>query len=196
MAEQKRGLRFSGSTVKSWFQYRCDRKTRYETLSPDERAAIPVLQKLQPSAWAQFGVDFERKVLKRLQAAGKSVYVPFNRQPTHDELTTLPFLRGVRGEEYAYQLRLGTTGWLENELGIDSGSTQILNGFPDLVRLERVDGLPLFELTDVKATHVATPSRSRRCKDAASRSARRTNQAYTFRTTALASVLGNSHRCL
>ena len=32
MAEQKRGLRFSGSTVKSWFQYRCDRKTRYETL--------------------------------------------------------------------------------------------------------------------------------------------------------------------
>ena len=67
MAEQKRGLRFSGSTVKSWFQYRCDRKTRYETLSPDERAAIPVLQKLQPSAWAQFGVDFELKVLKRLQ---------------------------------------------------------------------------------------------------------------------------------
>ena len=157
MAEQKRGLRFSGSTVKSWFQYRCDRKTRYETLSPDERAAIPVLQKLQPSAWAQFGVDFERKVLKRLQSAGKSVYVPFNRQPTHDELTTLPFLGGVRSEEYAYQLRLGTTDWLENELGIDSGSTHILNGFPDLVRLERVDGLPLFELTDVKATHVATP---------------------------------------
>lgn len=41
MAGPMRGLRLSGSTVKSWFQYRCDRKTRYETLSPDERAAIP-----------------------------------------------------------------------------------------------------------------------------------------------------------
>ncbi|MGP0076707.1 MAG: PD-(D/E)XK nuclease family protein [Bryobacteraceae bacterium] len=157
MAEQKRGLRFSGSTVKSWFQYRCDRKTRYETLSPDERAAIPVLQKLQPSAWAQFGVDFELKVLKRLQGTGASVYVPFNGQPTHDELTTLPFLRAARPEEYAYQLRLDTSPWLEQELGLDTGSTRILNGFPDLIRLEREDGLPLFELTDIKATHVATP---------------------------------------
>src|SRR5579863_7813774 len=148
MAEQKRGLRFSGSTVKSWFQYRCDRKTRYETLSPDERAAIPVLQKLQPSAWAQFGVDFELKVLKRLQGTGASVYVPFNGQPTHDELTTLPFLRAARREEYAYQLRLDTSPWLEQELGLDTGSTRILNGFPDLVRLELEDGLPLFELTD------------------------------------------------
>jgi hypothetical protein len=157
MAEDRRGLRFSGSTVKSWFQYRCDRKTRYETLSPDERAAIPVLQKLQPSAWAQFGLDFERKVLKRLQAAGVSVYVPFNRQSTHDELTTLPFLRGARGEEYAYQLRFSTSPWLESELGIDSGGIRILNGFPDLVRTGRENGSSIFELTDIKATHVATP---------------------------------------
>ena len=44
MQPKNRVLRFSGSTVKSWFQYRCDRKTRYETLSADERAAVPVLQ--------------------------------------------------------------------------------------------------------------------------------------------------------
>jgi hypothetical protein len=157
MKSQNRVLRFSGSTVKSWFQYRCDRKTRYETLSFEERAAVPLLQALQPSAWAQFGVDFERNVLKLLQSAGDTVYLPLSRQATHDELTTLPFLRGSRTEEYAYQLRFETSPWLEKELGIEGGDIRIVNGFPDLVRMSREDGIPIFELTDIKATHVATP---------------------------------------
>jgi hypothetical protein len=37
-------LSVSASTVKSWFQYRCPRKTRYETLSSKERDAIPILR--------------------------------------------------------------------------------------------------------------------------------------------------------
>jgi hypothetical protein len=157
MQPQNRVLRFSGSTVKSWFQYRCDRKTRYETLTADERAAVPVLQVLQPSAWAQFGVDFEKIVLKRLNSTGASIYLPLNRQVTHDELTTLPFLRGSRKEEYGYQLRFATSPWLEKELGIEGSDIRIINGFPDLVRISIDDGIPIFELTDVKATHVATP---------------------------------------
>ena len=32
----------SGSTVKSWFQYRCERKTRYEIMDPSELAAVPI----------------------------------------------------------------------------------------------------------------------------------------------------------
>jgi hypothetical protein len=158
MSDQREAvLRLSGSTVKSWFQYRCDRKTRYETLTPDERAAIPVLQTLQPSAWAQFGMDFEKDVLKHLRTSGASIYFPLNKQPTHDELTTLPFLRGTRPEEYAYQLRLESTPWLERELDVSANEVRILNGFPDLVRIWHEDGVPVFELTDIKATHVATP---------------------------------------
>ena len=157
MQPQNRVLRFSGSTVKSWFQYRCDRKTRYETLSADERAAVPVLQVLQPSAWAQFGLDFEKIVLKRLRSTGASVYLPLSRQPTHDELTTLPFLRRARKEEYGYQLRFATSPWLEKELGIEGSDIRIINGFPDLVRISFDDGIPTFELTDIKATHMATP---------------------------------------
>ena len=157
MQPQNRVLRFSGSTVKSWFQYRCDRKTRYETLTADERAAVPVLQVLQPSAWAQFGVDFEKIVLKRLRSTGSSIYLPLSRQATHDELTTLPFLRSSRKEEYGYQLRFATSPWLEKELGIEGSDIRIINGFPDLVRISLDDGIPIFELTDVKATHVATP---------------------------------------
>lgn len=158
MPDQKEAvLRLSGSTVKSWFQYRCDRKTRYETLTPDERGAIPVLQTLQPSAWAQFGMDFEKNVLEHLRTTGTSIYLPLNKQATHDDLTTLPFISGARTEEYAYQLRLESTPWLERELGISANEIRILNGFPDLVRMWKEDGIPVFELTDIKATHVATP---------------------------------------
>lgn len=156
MDEHRRGLRFSGSAVKSWFQYRCDRKTRYETLSPDERAAIPVLAPIQPNAWAQFGLEFERLVLRRMRRGGTSVYLPLNRQQTHDDRTTLPFLQGVRTEEYAYQLRFHTTPWLERELVL-TPEIQIQNSFPDLVRLTRDGPTLIFELTDIKATHVATP---------------------------------------
>lgn len=158
MSDQKEAvLRLSGSTVKSWFQYRCDRKTRYETLTPDERAAVPVLQTLQPSAWAQFGMDFEKDVLKHLRMSGASIYLPLKKQATHDDLTTLPFISGTRPEEYAYQLRLESTPWLERELGISANEIRILNGFPDIVRMWREDGIPVFELIDIKATHVATP---------------------------------------
>lgn len=151
-------MRLSGSTVKSWFQYRCDRKTRYETLTDDERAAIPVLQTLEPSAWAQFGMDFEKDVLKRLAKDGASVYFPLNKQKNHDEVTTLPFISGTRREQYGYQLRFQSTPWLEGELGIQASRVRILNGFPDLVRVSKDEhGIPVFELIDIKATHVATP---------------------------------------
>lgn len=156
MDDHRRGLRISGSAVKSWFQYRCDRKTRYETLSPDERAAIPVTQKLQPGAWAQFGLEFERRVIARLKASGTSVYSPLNHQPTHDDQTTLPFLRGLRSEEYAYQLRFESSPWLEEELALPE-DTEILTSYPDLVRILKDGPSPIFELTDIKATHVATP---------------------------------------
>jgi hypothetical protein len=61
-------LALSASTVKSWFQYRCPRKSRYETLSSKERDAIPILRDLVTPPWAQLGNQFERRVVSRLEA--------------------------------------------------------------------------------------------------------------------------------
>jgi hypothetical protein len=60
-------LYLSASTVKSWFQYRCPRKTRYQTLSRKERSAIPILRDLVTPPWAMLGNQFERQVVARLE---------------------------------------------------------------------------------------------------------------------------------
>lgn len=60
-------LSLSASTVKSWFQYRCPGKTRYETLSSKERDAIPILRDLVTPPWAKLGSQFERQVVTRLE---------------------------------------------------------------------------------------------------------------------------------
>ena len=56
----------SGSTIKSWFQYRCERKTRYEIMDPSELAAIPIAKDEREQPWANLGVDYEARVVSRL----------------------------------------------------------------------------------------------------------------------------------
>ncbi len=58
-----RGL--SASTIKSWFQYRCERKVRYELSSDDELAAVPVAKDVREQAWAILGQDFEERIVRR-----------------------------------------------------------------------------------------------------------------------------------
>ena len=60
------GLGLSASTIKSWFQYRCERKTRYELIDQADRDAVPVTQDDREKPWAEFGVDYEKRVLARL----------------------------------------------------------------------------------------------------------------------------------
>lgn len=62
-------LGLSGSTIKSWFQYRCERKTRYELMTPDDRAAVPIGDDGREKTWAILGVDFENRVVGRLARA-------------------------------------------------------------------------------------------------------------------------------
>lgn len=56
----------SGSTIKSWSQYCCERKTRYELMDPRELAAIPVAKDQREQPWASFGGDSEDRVVTRL----------------------------------------------------------------------------------------------------------------------------------
>ena len=58
-------LGLSGSTIKSWFQYRCERKTRYEIMDPSELAAIPVAKDSREQPWAMLGIEYEDRVVKR-----------------------------------------------------------------------------------------------------------------------------------
>jgi hypothetical protein len=51
------GKGLSASTIKSWFQYRCERKVRYELSSDDELAAVPVIKDIREQAWAILGKD-------------------------------------------------------------------------------------------------------------------------------------------
>lgn len=56
----------SASTIKSWFQYRCERKVRYELSSDEELAAVPVTKDVREQAWAILGRDFEDRAVQRL----------------------------------------------------------------------------------------------------------------------------------
>src|SRR5260370_12414534 len=88
-------LSFSASTVKSWFQYRCDRKTRYETMSRKQRDTIPILKIDSPALWAELGNKFEKQLVSSL-ARTHRVLTPAPGEDTISEALTAAFLRGDR----------------------------------------------------------------------------------------------------
>jgi hypothetical protein len=96
-------LSLSASTVKSWFQYRCERKVRYELFSDAELATLPIAVGLREQSWAVLGVDYEDRVLRRLsEEAG--VLRPSSGDFGLLESDAITFLRGRSGQPYASQL--------------------------------------------------------------------------------------------
>ena len=51
-------LALSASTVKAWFQYRCERKVRYELFTDEELATLPIASDVREQSWAVLGVDY------------------------------------------------------------------------------------------------------------------------------------------
>jgi hypothetical protein len=147
------GNGLSASTIKSWFQYRCERKVRYELSSDEELAAVPVIKDVREQAWAILGKDFEDRIVQRLsQDFGVLKPAPGDRGLS--ERLASAFLRGLRPEAYATQINLRTRevpGFLK-----DTGLT-LARTYPDLIRLARVDKRLLFTMIDIKATRRATP---------------------------------------
>lgn len=144
---------FSASTVKSWFQYGCERKVRYELSSDAELAAVPVLKDVREAPWAKLGNEFEDRVVRRL-AAEASVLQPSPGDKVLSERLTLAFLRGERTETYAAQVNLKparTPSFLQGT-GLD-----LNRNIADLVRRTILpDGRAQFTVIDIKATRRAT----------------------------------------
>ena len=99
---------FSASTVKSWFQYRCERKVRYELSTDVELAAVPVVRDVREQAWSILGQQYEARVLRRLQLEVGLLSAP-NGFDALGERETVEFLSGKRREAYAAQVNLRPT---------------------------------------------------------------------------------------
>ncbi|TMJ20520.1 MAG: hypothetical protein E6G92_12520 [Alphaproteobacteria bacterium] len=141
----------SGSTIKSWFQYRCERKTRYEIMEPSELAAVPVAKDDREKPWAVLGVDYEERVVRRL-ARETGVLRPSlgDTDGLRDDVAAA-FLRGRGAAEYAAQLKLRP----RTRPAFLSGNLSLRRSFADLVRRDTSQGSPVFRVIDIKATRSA-----------------------------------------
>lgn len=138
----------SGSTIKSWFQYRCERKTRYEIMDPKELAAIPVAKDQREQPWASLGIDYEERVVARLSRE-TGVLRPAHGDDGLLERHAVAFLKGEGTATYAAQVNLRPQSQPEFLQGTD---IKLRRSFADLIRRERrATGLH-FTVIDIKAT--------------------------------------------
>jgi predicted RecB family nuclease len=141
----------SGSTIKSWFQYRCERKTRYEIMDPSELAAVPVARDQREQPWAALGVDYENRVVAR-RARDTRVLRPGHGEESLPERQAIAFLKGQGSATYAAQVNLRPRGLPTFVGGAD---IKLRRSFADLVRRDVQDGQLIFTVIDVKATRAA-----------------------------------------
>src|SRR4051812_29836031 len=95
----------SASTIKSWFQYRCERKVKYELSSDDELAAVPVAKDVRAQAWALLRVDFENRVARSLERHDGDLQPSPGDYGLSEKLATA-FLQGRGNKPYAAQINL------------------------------------------------------------------------------------------
>src|SRR5262249_30512578 len=147
------GLGLSASTIKSWFQYRCERKTRYELMDQADRDAVTVTQDDREKPWDEFGVDYEKRVLARLARSTRLIQPAANEDGLSERLA-VAFLRGEQAAQYASQVNLKPKG--APALLRAAPNVRMRRTFADLVRCGRSSDTPIFRVIDVKATRVAT----------------------------------------
>ncbi len=148
-------LALSASTVKSWFQYRCERKTRYEMMTGAERDAVPILRDIREAPWAQLGDEFEKRLVNRL-AESAAVLRPAPGDEYLSQAQSVAFLKGECAESYAHQLILDPSDKLRRLLSLPD-EVQIRRCYVDLVYAwDGAEGTELQPI-DIKATQRATP---------------------------------------
>lgn len=140
----------SASTVKAWFQYRCERKTRYDTMDAASQAAIPLISDQREQLWAKLGDAYEERVVAAL---APHVLLPFPGRTILTEEQTRGFLGGAREHRYAAQLNLRPRS--PPALLAGSGLT-VRQTKPDLVAVDGSGPRPVFKIIDIKATRKAT----------------------------------------
>lgn len=148
-------LSLSASTIKSWFQYRCERKTRYDIMTSAELAEACVTKDERTQPWAKLGVEFEDLVVRRL-ADTTSVLAPGGAAEHLSQALTQSFLQGRRPEHYAAQASLDPGPAVARALALPKG-IGLRRSYSDLIRIDRIDEEPIFTIIDVKATRSSTP---------------------------------------
>lgn len=141
----------SGSTIKSWFQYRCERKTRYEIMEPAELAAVPVVKDDREKPWAVLGVDYEERVVRRLAGEAGVLRPPLGDPDGVPAAAATAFLQGRGSAQYAAQVKLRPRGRPE----FLSEDLFLRRSFADLIRRDLSGPIPSFRLIDIKATRSA-----------------------------------------
>ena len=150
-------LGLTASTVKGWFQYRCERKAVYEAMHPAERARLPILEEPQTkeSAWAAFVKDFEAGIIDGLvRRDPANVLRPSEPDGALSLDEAYAFLRRKSLAEFACQFPAWPTESLTRELRLPPNVT-IRGGRADVLIALPV-GRPVFRLVDIKATQHAT----------------------------------------
>jgi hypothetical protein len=145
----------SASTVKSWFQYRCERKTRYDMMTRGERDSATIVKVESGAAWALEGDKFEAQVLARLRRE-QPVLGPAAGQDRLHQDETIAFLRGRTKENAATQLGLEQGPALRASLGLPD-VLLINRSYPDLIFRDMTPEGVFFRIIDIKATRNSTP---------------------------------------
>ncbi|MEJ1162032.1 hypothetical protein [Prosthecomicrobium sp. N25] len=141
---------FSASTVKSWFQYCCERKTRYDIMEAAEQSAIPLLSDQREQLWAKLGNAYERRVV---DALGAQVLRPFAGKDILTQEQSRGYLSGAKSEYFAWQMNLRP----QSAPSLLAGTTlKVRQTKPDLIRVDRSGIRPIFTVIDIKATRNAT----------------------------------------
>lgn len=141
----------SASTIKSWFQYRCERKTRYEVMSNHELSSVPITKDEREQQWAELGIEFEHRVVEKLSENYQVLRPPRNKQLS--EKQSIGFLSAQLDHEYAAQLNLKPQ---KVPVSMQDAGVGFRRTFPDLIRVDRSGEIPIFTLIDIKATRHAT----------------------------------------
>jgi hypothetical protein len=132
----------TGTVVKEWFQYACERKARYASMDKDvlRNASVEAVPRVRP--WAVKGVKYEERIMSGL---GHSLLRPSGQ-------TLRRFLSGEMPGLYATQVDLRPRGL---SLGLPKG-VGFGSNLPDLIRHGQDQGKDRFTLIDIKATRRAT----------------------------------------
>lgn len=149
-------LKLTATAIKEWFQYRCERKTVYQTMSSGSRSSVPIAEVDLTSAWANLGNNFEDEVVNHLKVQfPASVLVPGPNHKSLSEQQAKRFLEGNTPEVFACQLGLSGSDDIHKRLCLPDGIS-ISKTRPDIIRRTTLDdGSFLFHIIDVKATQQA-----------------------------------------
>ena len=145
----------SASTVKSWFQYRCERKTRYDMMTRVQRDDATIVKVESGAAWAIEGDKFEERVIQRLRIE-QPVLMPAIGEDRLGQAATIAFLRGTTAERVAAQLGLEQGPSLRMTLGLPE-VINVHRSFTDLVFRNTSSAGTVFRIVDIKATRRSTP---------------------------------------